>query len=166
MELWATDTHCKAPIWHGKTPQPWLQPPQTHWKKVRKLDFAQKPRGGWKDEERKKGRWEKGWLDKWEAVHTNKGCYVAFVQVPQSYRTVWCMPLKRGSTTWGWVVTLIYSDREAFMAEPCNGMELVSECDGDCGQQWPILAASRAMWDSNTPRQELQARAEVPADWK
>lgn len=105
-------------------------PPQTHWKKVRKLDFAQKPRGGWKDEERKKERWEKGWLDKWEAVHTNKGCYVAFAQVLQSYRTVQCMPLKRGNMTRGWVVTLIYSDREAFMTEPCDGMEFVSECDG------------------------------------
>lgn len=32
--------------------------------------------------------------------------------------------LERGNTTWGWVVTLIYFDKELFKTEhKCNGME-------------------------------------------
>lgn len=78
------------------------------------------------------------------------------------------VPLKRGSTTWA--ATLIGPDKKGLpfiffleMTESCNGMESVSECDQ---WQWPIWTASRAMWDSNTPRQGLQVRVGEPADWE
>lgn len=71
--------------------------------------------------------------------------------------------IKRGDTTQGWDVTFIYLDKQMFRTEhKCNGMELVYKYD----QQGPILAGSGPILVVNTPRQGLQARVEVPADWK
>lgn len=58
MELWATDTHCKAPIWHGKTPQPWLQPPPNPLKEGQEIGLCSKTERWmerWGEEEREVG---------------------------------------------------------------------------------------------------------------
>lgn len=143
------------------TSTPHSPPPPTHWKRVKKLDFAQNPRSRWKDEERKGERWGTDDWPKWGAVHTNRGRYVAQFKFHRVDGAL-------GSTTWA--ATLIGPDKTGppfilflEMTEPCNEMESVSECDQ---WQWPIWTASRAMWDSNTPQQGLQVRVGEPADWK
>lgn len=97
------------------------------------MDFAQNPRSGWKDEERKGERWETDDWPKWEAVHTNRGRYVAQFKFHRATEST--VPLKRGSTTCA--ATLIWPDKRGLFfiffletTEPCNGMESVSECDG------------------------------------
>lgn len=76
------------------------------------MDFAQKPRGGRKDERTAGG---KRGVDHWEAVH-KQGPMCSTIQVPQREQYAQGA-LKRENTTWGRVVTLIYLDNGMFKTE-------------------------------------------------
>lgn len=162
MELWTTDIHCKAPVWHGKTPQPWLQrthrrPPLKEGQEIGLCSKLEKRMERWGEEGREVGDWR---LAKVGGGAHKQGPLRGTVQVPQSWRCLW----KRRKRDLGRDSYRARLKRPAFLFSLLKWASRATGCVTDGSDPCEQQAEQRGT--QNTPRRGLQVRVGEPADWR